>query len=66
MQTGKTKIERAAHNMIARFGDDALKEVDKRIAELESQGEAQAQELWREIRSIVKLLLNTPKGETKH
>ena len=56
----------AARNMIERYGDDALGEVDLRIAGLKTQGEEEAQGLWVEIRRAVETLLAAPDDKTRH
>ena len=60
------EIKNAADNMIERYGQDALREVDLRILELESRNQPEALQLWREIRKRVELLVNEPTGNTKH
>jgi hypothetical protein len=65
--TGKEQeIKNAADNMIERYGQDALREVDLRILELESRNQEEALQLWREIRKRVELLVNQPTGSTRH
>ena len=59
-------IETAANNMIDRYGDDSLKEVDLRILELESRNQQDAVHLWREIRKRVEMLVNTSTDKPKH
>ncbi|HDL86358.1 MAG TPA: hypothetical protein ENH11_08565 [Candidatus Acetothermia bacterium] len=56
----------AAQNMINRYGDDALTEVDLRIAELQSRGQQDVQELWKEIRKAVELHISASSDKTKH
>ncbi|NCF63230.1 MAG: hypothetical protein GWP58_10290 [Gammaproteobacteria bacterium] len=51
------EVEHAASNMIDRYGDSALHEVDLRILELQSRNQQEALRLWREIRNRVNLLL---------
>lgn len=53
MKTDKETIIKAAHNMIERFGEGALTEVDARIEELNRKKQIQAMELWVEIRSEI-------------
>jgi len=60
------EIQNAADNMIERYGQDALREVDLRILELESRNQKEALQLWREIRKRVELLVNELTGSTKH
>lgn len=66
MKAEKGAIERAARNMIERYGDQATKEIDQRIAELRTRGEVKAQALWTEIRKAVKRFTSNSSGETKH
>ena len=66
MQKFDTKVLSAAENMIERYGEDALLQVEQRIAELELQGEADALELWRLVREAVKFLIQNPPGGTQH
>lgn len=66
MPNVQTKIQKAAETMIERYGDDALIEVDQRTAELGSRGQTAAEELWREIRKAVELLLRNSPDQTKH
>ena len=57
MSSTDKDIQHAAATMIERYGDDALKEVDLRILELQSRNQQDALELWQQIRNRVKLLL---------
>ncbi|MCP4389909.1 MAG: hypothetical protein GY802_16565 [Gammaproteobacteria bacterium] len=66
MSDNETEIERAANNMIERYGDSALKEVDLRILELESRNQQDALQLWLEIRKRLELLLASSNGKAKH
>lgn len=66
MSDNETEIERAANNMIERFGDSALKEVDLRILELESRNQQDALQLWLEIRKRLELLMASSNGKAKH
>ena len=67
MTIDKKTVLSAAQNMINRYGDDVLKEVDLRIAELESRGPQDVQELWKEIRKAVELHISASSpGKTKH
>ena len=66
MTNNEKDIQNAANNMIERYGDNALTEVDLRILELESRNQQEALQLWREIRSRVELLVGTSTGNTKH
>jgi len=62
----ENEIQNAARNMIERYGDNALKEVDLRVLELESRNQQEALRLWRDIRKRVELLVITSTGKAKH
>jgi hypothetical protein len=66
MSDNETEIERAANNMLERFGDSALKEVDLRILELESRNQEDALQLWLDVRKRLELLLTNLDGKAKH
>ena len=66
MTDNENEIQNAAKNMIERYGDNALKEIDLRILELELRNQQEALRLWREIRERVKFLANAPLDNTKH
>ncbi len=66
MSDNETEIARAANNMVERYGDSALKEVDLRILELESRNQQDALQLWLEIRKRVEMLVSGPDGKVKH
>ena len=66
MTNNQKDIQNAANNMIERYGDKALTEVDLRILELESRNQQEALRLWREIRRRIELLIDTSTGSTKH
>lgn len=57
MTNNDKEVKTAATNMIDRYGDSALKEVDLRILELQSKNQLEALRLWREIRDRVNFLL---------
>lgn len=57
-------VAEAAEHMIARFGDHALTEVKRRIAELEEHGESTTSELWTRIYAAVEALQLKPSGPT--
>ena len=59
-------IRKAAQNMVDRYGDDALQQVDLRIDELRKHGEEDTRMLWVEIRRIVDALIRKPGGSHKH
>ena len=66
MTNNEKEIEIAAKNMIDRYGDNALREVDLRVLELDSRNQQEALRLWCEIRKRVELLVATSIGNTKH
>jgi hypothetical protein len=66
MTDNEKKIQTAAKNMIDRYGDNALREVDLRVLELESRNQQEALLLWLEIRKRVELLAEPSTGDTKH
>jgi hypothetical protein len=66
MTNNEKEIQTAAKNMIDRYGDNALREVDLRVLELESRNQQEALRLWREIRKRVELLVLPSTGNTKH
>lgn len=66
MANDEKTILKAAQNMIDRYGDDVLTEVDLRIAELGSRGQKEAQQLWKEIRGKVILLISASNDKTRH
>ena len=66
MTDNDQEIQSAVENMIERYGDSALQEVDLRVLELESRNQQEALRLWYEIRERVRLLVNIPTDDTKH
>lgn len=66
MTNNETEIQNAAINMIERYGDNALTEVDLRVLELESRNQRDALRLWRDIRKRVELLMIGPDDNIKH
>jgi hypothetical protein len=66
MGNNEKEIQIAVKNMIDRYGDHALIEIDLRVLELESRNQQEALRLWREIRKRVELLMDTSAGSTKH
>jgi len=66
MASNDKEIQKAASNMLERYGANALKEVDLRIMELESRNQPEALQLWREIRESIELLMDTPTDGTRH
>jgi Asp/Glu/hydantoin racemase len=66
MSNNEKEIQNAAKNMIERYGDNALRETDLRVLELESRNQQEALRLWRDIRKRVELLVVTSTGNAKH
>jgi hypothetical protein len=56
--SNKLEIQQAAQDMVARYGENARREVELRIAELREHGEEEALTLWIEIRKAVIALLD--------
>lgn len=66
MSAEREDVNRAAHNMLARFGDNALCEADKRIEELCLEGQHEAADLWRRVREVLCLLVNDQGTNSRH
>ena len=66
MTNNENEIQNAAKNMIERYGENARKEVDLRVLELESRNQQEALRLWRDIRQRVELLVVRSTGNAKH
>jgi hypothetical protein len=66
MTNNENEIQNAAKNMIERYGENALDEVDLRVLELESRNQQEALRLWRDIRKRVELLVGRSTGNAKH
>jgi len=66
MTNSEQEIQNAASNMIERYGDNTLQEIDLRILELESRNQPEAVRLWHEIRKIVELLVNGATDDSNH
>jgi hypothetical protein len=66
MTDNDQEIQSAAENMLERYGNDALQEVELRVMELESRNQKDALRLWYEIRRRVKLLVKTQTDDIKH
>lgn len=66
MANENNKLCEAAKNMIRRYGDDAVMEVDQRIRELESRGHKEAVALWKLIREQLVMIRGGSSGETRH
>ena len=60
------KIHNAACLMIERYGQTALHQVDQRIKELAEYGEHDTVELWRDVRTVVKQMLDNKKNGNTH
>lgn len=65
MTNNENEIQNAAKNMIERYGENALDEVDLRVLELESRNQQEALRLWRDIRKRVELLVGRSTGNAK-
>ena len=66
MTDNDQEILSAVENMIERYGDNALQEVELRVLELESRNQQDALRLWYEIRERVKLLAETQTDNSQH
>ncbi len=66
MGNNEKEIQNAAKNMIERYGDNALRETELRVLELESRNQQEALRLWRDIRKRVELLVVKSTGNAKH
>ncbi|MCP4071061.1 MAG: hypothetical protein GY742_04885 [Hyphomicrobiales bacterium] len=64
--TDDNNITKAAHHMIERYGDKALKEADLRITELREQEQIETFELWIKIRETLKFQISQSDNETRH
>ena len=59
------EIWRSAQQMLDRFGDDALIEVNKRIDELKELDEIEAHAVWVRIRTATKTLVESRNQKRK-
>ena len=66
MTDNETEVQNAAINMIERYGDNALTEVDLRVLELELRNQQEALRLWRDIRKSVEFLMIGASDNVKH
>jgi hypothetical protein len=66
MTNNENEIQNAAKNMIERYGENALKEVNLRVLELESRNQQEALRLWLDIKARVELLVASSAGNAKH
>jgi len=60
------EIQKAAQNMVERYGQNALKEANLRVLELEARHQKEALGLWREIQKRVELLVLGSTDNPKH
>ena len=51
------KIWQSAQQMMDRYGDDALTEINKRIRELELNNQTEARDVWLRIRTALEALV---------
>ena len=54
MARGIDSVSATVQNMIERYGDDALAEVELRIEELKSLKHEEAFDLWSEVRKVLR------------
>ncbi len=66
MPVDKKTLQNAAQNMMDRYGETALTEINLRISELRSRNQFEALELWMEIRKTFELLMSPSTEDTKH
>ena len=66
MTDNDQEILSAAENMIERYGENALQEVELRVLELESWNQQDALRLWYEIRERVSFLVKSQTDDSKH
>ena len=66
MTDNDQEILSAAENMIERYGDNALQEVELRVLELESRNQQDVLRLWYEIRDRVSFLVKAQTDGSKH
>lgn len=66
MTDNDQEILSAAENMMKRYGDNALQEVELRVLELESRNQLDALRLWYEIRERVRFLVKTKTDNSRH
>ena len=62
MNNEEQDITNAVDNMIERYGEHAIKEAELRILELESRGQHEALDLWREVKKRIEQLAAKPGG----
>ena len=66
MTNNENEIQNAAKNMIERYGENALNEVDLRVLELKSRNQQEALRLWLDIRKRIEFLVVRSAGNAKH
>ena len=66
MSKSKDPAEEAALQMIDRYGDDALHEIELRILELQYHDRPDELALWRSIRDRVALMMSKPGTGSRH
>lgn len=60
------EIWQSAQEMLDRYGDKALREIKKRIQELDQAGKTEARITWLKILEAANVLLDTSKRHQKH
>ena len=60
------EIWKSAQEMIDRYGQDALSEINIRMVELEKLDETDALSVWRQIRDATETLLESRKPGSQH
>ncbi|MDH3663302.1 MAG: hypothetical protein OEU92_25325 [Alphaproteobacteria bacterium] len=60
------EIWHSAQEMIDRYDDKALREITKRIQELDQAGKTEACQTWRKIWEAAKALLDASRQQKKH
>jgi len=60
------EIWQSAQEMLDRYGDKALREIKKRIQELDQAGKTEASLTWQKILEAAKALLDSDKRHQKH
>jgi len=64
--TDEREIWQSAQEIIDRYGDDALRQINIRIAELQRSGEDEAGSVWLRIRDAAKALLEARDRKSTH
>ncbi len=62
MSINDKSIQTAAQNMINRYGDTVLQEIELRILELKASDQKEAYELWNAIYVAAKFITEEPKN----